>query len=184
MRIPDCYGLHRNGSRPGRLEQPGVKRSQRAAVGRGALGEDRHVLAGAQHRGHPRRGYFGALSALEKQRTDPGREAANERPAGDVGLGHEHGIGVRQQAGDIEPRHMVGDQQCRRRLRDAVRAHLDADDAQQAPHPPAYPLLPLPAFTAGTGGGQWRQPAEADQRAERQVAGKPQAAACAPKCDE
>jgi hypothetical protein len=107
-------GLHRRLHRDGRLQQVGMEGQHLRPGAGGALREDRHRIALAQGLGHlvhhPQR--VALALALDEQRADVADQPAQQRPAQHIRLGDEARLrAARMDAGDVQPGHMVGDEQ-------------------------------------------------------------------------
>lgn len=128
--------LHRHGpargGRQGRREQRALERLDPDPVGGSALGEQDDVTARPQ----PCRQFIALLSAKapvsadEDRAGQPGQPAEN-RPARHLRLRHEGPVHRIAQHQDVQPGHMVGDEQRRTgRPRRAMQAHLDVQQPQ------------------------------------------------------
>jgi len=96
-----------------RLQQRRVEVLHRSAVGRRALGTDRHE-APARERRHDalvRGARVTPAAALDEERADPRHQPADERPIADVGLGHEERRRHRVDGENVQPRDVVRHEQ-------------------------------------------------------------------------
>ena len=98
-----------------RADQRGAERQHAGAVARGALGEQHHRVAAEQAARDRPRGGAGLLPGLPVDEDGPlqSREPAEHRPSRDLALGDEHHRSQCADDADVEPRHVVGQDQRR-----------------------------------------------------------------------